>query len=199
MKAIKCLSCCAQTKFVWIINCSDMSRSLTDSKSKHEVVMDLINKVADITVKLGVVHQNTQDEVLDGRHITLEGQRMLYFGSCGYLGLEHDSRLKKGAIEAIQKYGTQFSSSRAYVSSTYYQQAESLLSQIFANPSCRRRPPSGSWRIRRCLSSRLQSSVACTCSRSKVSPTATWPCSGLIIKRSATAIASDARGDFLTP
>ena len=87
-----------------------MSRSLTDSKSKHEVVMDLINKVADITVKLGVVHQNTQDEVLDGRHITLEGQKMLYFGSCGYLGLEHDSRLKKGAIEAIQKYGTQFSS-----------------------------------------------------------------------------------------
>jgi 7-keto-8-aminopelargonate synthetase-like enzyme len=112
-----------------------MSRSLTDSKSKHEVVMDLINKVADITVKLGVVHQNTQDEVLDGRHITLEGQKMLYFGSCGYLGLEHDSRLKKGAIEAIQKYGTQFSSSRAYVSSAYYQQAESLLSQIFGKPS----------------------------------------------------------------
>ncbi|MFM9028335.1 MAG: aminotransferase class I/II, partial [Bacteroidota bacterium] len=89
---------------------------MSDSKSKHEVVMDLINKVADITVRLGIVHQNTQDESLDGRHITVNGEKLLYFGSCGYLGLEHDVRLKIGAIQAVHKYGTQFSSSRAYVS-----------------------------------------------------------------------------------
>ena len=57
----------------------------------------------------------------------------MYFGSCGYLGLEHDQRLKAGAINAIEKYGTQFSSSRAYVSSSYYQQAEDLLSKMFFN------------------------------------------------------------------
>lgn len=50
---------------------------------------------------------------------------------CGYLGLEHDPRIKAGAIEAINKYGTQFSSSRAYVSSSYYQQSEELLRKMF--------------------------------------------------------------------
>ena len=45
--------------------------------------------------------------------------------------MEHDERLKNGAIEAIRKYGTQFSSSRAYVSSSYYEQTEDLLSQMF--------------------------------------------------------------------
>ncbi|MBK6838738.1 MAG: aminotransferase class I/II-fold pyridoxal phosphate-dependent enzyme [Bacteroidetes bacterium] len=58
-------------------------------------------------------------------------KKMLYFGSCGYLGLEHDPRIKAGAIEAINKYGTQFSSSRAYVSSSYYQQSEELLRKMF--------------------------------------------------------------------
>ncbi|MFM7217531.1 MAG: aminotransferase class I/II-fold pyridoxal phosphate-dependent enzyme, partial [Bacteroidota bacterium] len=108
---------------------------MADSKSKHEVVMELINKVADITVRLGIVHQNTQDESLDGRHITLDGEKLLYFGSCGYLGLEHDMRLKMGAIKAIQKYGTQFSSSRAYVSSSFYSEAERLLSRMFDRPA----------------------------------------------------------------
>ncbi|MFM8432806.1 MAG: aminotransferase class I/II-fold pyridoxal phosphate-dependent enzyme, partial [Bacteroidota bacterium] len=107
---------------------------MSDSKSKHEVVMDLINKVADITVRLGIVHQNTQDESLDGRHITVNGEKLLYFGSCGYLGLEHDVRLKTGAIQAVHKYGTQFSSSRAYVSSQYYDVSERLLSRMFGKP-----------------------------------------------------------------
>ncbi len=100
-------------------------------KDKHEMVMDIVNQVAAIAVKLGIVHTNTEDIKLDGRHITIKGKKLLYFGSCGYLGLEHDERIKNGAIEAIHKYGTQFSSSRAYVSSSYYEQAEDLLSQIF--------------------------------------------------------------------
>jgi 7-keto-8-aminopelargonate synthetase-like enzyme len=91
--------------------------------------------VADITIRLGIVHQTTEDVSLDGRHITVNGERLLYFGSCGYLGLEHDSRLKLGAIRAIQKYGTQFSSSRAYVSSAFYAESEQLLSQMFGKPS----------------------------------------------------------------
>lgn len=108
---------------------------MTDSKSKHELVQEMINKVADITIKLGIVHQTTEDVSLDGRHITINGQKLLYFGSCGYLGLEHDARLKLGAIRAIQKYGTQFSSSRAYVSSSFYGEAEDLLSQLFGKPA----------------------------------------------------------------
>lgn len=97
------------------------------------MVIDIVNQVASIAAKLGIVHNSTEDMVLDGRHITIRGQKLLYFGSCGYLGLEHDPRLKAGAIEAINRYGTQFSSSRAYVSSAFYQQSEELLSKMFFN------------------------------------------------------------------
>ncbi len=106
---------------------------MSELKSKHEMVIEIISQVAAITTKLGIVHNTTDDISLDGRHITIRGSKLLYFGSCGYLGLEHDARLKQGAINAIQKYGTQFSSSRAYVSSSYYQQSEDLLRKIFNN------------------------------------------------------------------
>lgn len=104
---------------------------MAELKNKHDMVIDIVNQVASIAAKLGIVHNSTEDQVLDGRHITIRGQKLLYFGSCGYLGLEHDPRLKAGAIEAINRYGTQFSSSRAYVSSGYYQESEELLSKMF--------------------------------------------------------------------
>ena len=97
------------------------------------MVTDIVNQVASIAARLGIVHNNTEDATLDGRHITIRDKKLLYFGSCGYLGLEHDTRLKEGAIKAIEKYGTQFSSSRAYVSSTFYKHAEELLSRMFYN------------------------------------------------------------------
>ncbi len=106
---------------------------MADLKNKHEMVIDIVNQVASIAAKLGIVHTNTEDIALDGRHITIKGNKLLYFGSCGYLGLEHDERIKNGAINAIHKYGTQFSSSRAYVSSSYYSQSEELLSKMFFN------------------------------------------------------------------
>lgn len=106
---------------------------MADLKNKHEMVIDIVNQVASIAAKLGIVHTTTEDIALDGRHITIKGNKLLYFGSCGYLGLEHDERIKNGAINAIHKYGSQFSSSRAYVSSSYYAQAEELLSKMFFN------------------------------------------------------------------
>src|SRR6185503_18639764 len=106
-----------------------------DQKSKHEQVIEIVNEVASLASKLGIVHNDTEDVSLDGRHIRVNGQDLLFFGSCGYLGLEHDARLKAAAIEATNKYGTQFSSSRAYVSSRYYREAEELLSQMFGQPT----------------------------------------------------------------
>ena len=106
---------------------------MTDLKNKHEMVVDIMTQVATIATKLGIVHNNNEDETLDGRHLIIRGNKLLYFGSCGYLGLEHDDRLKAGAISAIEKYGTQFSSSRAYVSSSYYRQSEELLSKMYFN------------------------------------------------------------------
>jgi 7-keto-8-aminopelargonate synthetase-like enzyme len=107
---------------------------MTELKSKHEMVLNMISEVAAITTKLGIVHNNTEDYELDGRHIKISGKDLLYFGSCGYLGLEFDARLKAGAIDAINRYGTQFSSSRAYVSSVFYKESEELLSKMFNKP-----------------------------------------------------------------
>src|SRR5438105_7383752 len=104
---------------------------MSELKSKLEMVIEIVNQVASIAANLGIVHNVTEDESLDGRHVTIQGKKMLYFGSCGYLGLEHDQRLKAGAIEATNRYGTQFSSSRAYISSVYYKESEALLSKMF--------------------------------------------------------------------
>lgn len=83
-------------------------------------------------VKNGIFHLKTNDDALDGRHITVnENQKVLNFGSCSYLGLEMDERLKQGAINAIHKYGTQFSSSRTYISCGLYTELEHHISQMF--------------------------------------------------------------------
>jgi 7-keto-8-aminopelargonate synthetase-like enzyme len=79
----------------------------------------------------GIAHQSTEDETLEGRHITLSGQSLVNFGSCSYLGLEQHPTIKAGAIDALTRYGTQFSSSRAYVSLGLYEELESELGQMF--------------------------------------------------------------------
>ena len=71
------------------------------------------------------------DEVATGRTIWVEGQELLSFGSCSYLGLETDPRLKAGAIRAAERYGTQYSSSRAYASSPLYAPLEEGFSEMF--------------------------------------------------------------------
>lgn len=85
-------------------------------------------------VRQRLIHHAALDEAFDGRLIHLEDGPLLNFGSCSYLGLELDERLKEGAIEAIRRYGTQFSSSRAYVSAPPYAELEALLTQIFGSP-----------------------------------------------------------------
>jgi 7-keto-8-aminopelargonate synthetase-like enzyme len=77
-----------------------------------------------------LVHQTVGDETLDGRWITLGGRRVVNFGSCSYLGLETDWRLIDGAQLATARYGTAFSTSRAYLSAPPYARLTALLSRI---------------------------------------------------------------------
>ena len=94
----------------------------------------LINENVEKAKDLGIAQLSTQDEFFNGRDLIISGNKMINFGSCSYLGLELDSRLQQGAIEAVQKYGTQFSCSRSYLSMGLYDELESLLSQIFGHP-----------------------------------------------------------------
>lgn len=83
----------------------------------------------------GLMYLTAEDQVIGGRTLTLQGRELLQFGSGSYLGLETDARLKAGAIEAIERYGTQFPSSRAFVSAPLYAEAEALLAEIFGMPT----------------------------------------------------------------
>ncbi|HLK88847.1 MAG TPA: aminotransferase class I/II-fold pyridoxal phosphate-dependent enzyme [Polyangia bacterium] len=85
-------------------------------------------------IALGLGYLTAEDELLGGRHLTLRGRRQVNFGSCSYLGLETDLRLKDAACEAVARYGVQFASSRAYVSCPPYAELERRLTALFATP-----------------------------------------------------------------
>jgi 7-keto-8-aminopelargonate synthetase-like enzyme/predicted N-acyltransferase len=90
-----------------------------------------VNEIIENGRKQEILQLYTEDESYNGRTILIKGKELLNFGSCSYLGLELDERLKRAAIEAIEKYGIQYSSSRSYVSCTLYEELERLVRQIF--------------------------------------------------------------------
>jgi 7-keto-8-aminopelargonate synthetase-like enzyme len=81
-----------------------------------------------------LAHLTAEDEHLGGRFITLKGRPRVNFSSCSYLGLETDLRLKNAAVDAVLRYGVQFSSSRAYVSCPPYRELEELFKSLFDAP-----------------------------------------------------------------
>ena len=85
-------------------------------------------------VRRGLLHNDVEDDTLDGRHITVHGRRLVNFGSCSYLGLETDPRMKAAVREAVDRFGTQFSSSRTYASAPLYRTAEEELRVVFGRP-----------------------------------------------------------------
>jgi len=98
---------------------------------KFEQVVKIVNEFSTLGESKGFARQYTDDEKLNGRLIPLKGKLLVHFGSCGYLGLELDPRLKEAAIDAVKKYGTYFSCSRIYVSCGNYLELEELLEKIF--------------------------------------------------------------------
>ena len=104
------------------------------SKSKTAQALAAIDESVSRASELGLIHLTAEDYALNGRTINVKGKDLINFGSCSYLGLEIDESLKQGAIDAILRYGTQYSSSRAYVSIGLYDEAETLLEKIYIQP-----------------------------------------------------------------
>ncbi|NTW31408.1 MAG: aminotransferase class I/II-fold pyridoxal phosphate-dependent enzyme [Bacteroidetes bacterium] len=102
--------------------------------AKFESIIKTLDEIGKVAKSRGIIHLFAEDELLNGRIITIKGKQLVNFGSCSYLGLEMDERLKAGAIDAVKKYGTQFSSSRTYVSCTNYKEFEELVAKMFDAP-----------------------------------------------------------------
>ncbi|WP_333875915.1 aminotransferase class I/II-fold pyridoxal phosphate-dependent enzyme [Methylobacter sp.] len=90
-----------------------------------------IDQIVGTGLSHGLVQRTTEDEAFNGRTICLNGKHVLNFALCSYLGLEQDPRLKQGTIDAVNRYGTQFALSRAYMSATPYAELEAQLERIF--------------------------------------------------------------------
>lgn len=104
------------------------------AKIRHNNILNTVIDVMTNAKDSGALHLYAEDENLDGRHIQINRRKLFHFGTTGYLGLEHDQRLKQGAIEAINAYGTQFPLSKSYISNPLYAELESLLTQIYNCP-----------------------------------------------------------------
>ncbi len=85
-------------------------------------------------VEAGVCRVSVHDDLLDGATVAIDGRTLVNFGSCAYLGLNVDERLKQGAIDAIERFGPVYSSSAVYTSVDLYTALEDRLSAIFEAP-----------------------------------------------------------------
>ncbi len=83
----------------------------------------------------GLFFQTLEDSNLVGRRLMLHGRECLSFASCSYVGLEQHPDLVSAVHEFVDRYGTQFSASRGYVSLRAHHELEHLLDQIFGGYS----------------------------------------------------------------
>jgi 7-keto-8-aminopelargonate synthetase-like enzyme len=93
--------------------------------------INLVKNTARALTSRGIFHLTAENQHCDGRSLILNGKSLVTFGSCSYLGLETDVRLKTASCEAVLRYGAQFPSSRAYVSAPLYTRLERALGEIF--------------------------------------------------------------------
>ncbi|MDF0709050.1 aminotransferase class I/II-fold pyridoxal phosphate-dependent enzyme [Flagellimonas okinawensis] len=104
------------------------------AKIKHHNFLNTVHEVFTDAKAAGVLHLYAGGESFSGRTITVDGRELYHFGTTGYLGLEQDNRLKKAAMEAIQKYGTQFPLSKSYISNPLYEELEEHIQKMYDNP-----------------------------------------------------------------
>lgn len=68
----------------------------------------------------------------DGSTWVVDGQPLRNFGSCSYMGLEQHPDLVKGAMAALNEFGTSFSISRIFLECALYRTLEDTLSELMS-------------------------------------------------------------------
>lgn len=99
-------------------------------RSRHDRILDLAESRLNLGVETGIIHRRIEDHTLEGAIITIDDRQLVNFSSCAYLALNRDDRLKKAAIDAVQRYGTNYSSSPTYTALPMYDTLEDQMRQI---------------------------------------------------------------------
>ena len=103
----------------------------TGNASRHERLLTMFERNVKASRDRGLSSIRVEDRQLDGAWLTIDGRRVVNFGSCAYMGLNTDPRLKAAAKDAVDRFGTVFSSSTAYTSIGLYTELEERLKRIF--------------------------------------------------------------------
>lgn len=103
------------------------------AKINHNNSLDTISELLTNAKQHKVIHLESDITTKSNRKLPILNHDFLNFGTCGYLSLEADQRLKDGAAEYAQKYGTQYGISRGYLSSGINVLLEDFLSKMFDN------------------------------------------------------------------
>lgn len=101
------------------------------AKINHNRFIDTVNDTVNQARRKEVIHLQFNGDNWGGNNMQLGEQELVNFGTCGYLGLETHPKLIEGAIDYASRYGTQFSISRAFVTSKQNILLEERLSEIF--------------------------------------------------------------------
>lgn len=101
---------------------------------KYSTTLEAVDNIITTAKEKGIIHLYTDDDAVRGSNFSIDAKTICNFGSCSYLGLEFDYRLIDGAKQALDRYGTQFSASRAYISTGSYATLENRFEHIFESP-----------------------------------------------------------------
>ncbi|MCK0191906.1 aminotransferase class I/II-fold pyridoxal phosphate-dependent enzyme [Arenibacter sp. F20364] len=104
------------------------------AKIKPNNFLDTVDSVFNDAKKQGILHLYAEGDQFTGRHIRIGDKNLFHFGTTGYLGLEQDPRLKKAAVDAINRYGTQFPLSKTYISHPLYKTLEDKVTEMYSSP-----------------------------------------------------------------
>lgn len=103
------------------------------AKIKHTSAYDVIDHVVTSGKNKKIMHLASEEEVFDGEFLKINNQELINFGTCGYLGLEKHPHILAKSHELLDRYGSHFSISRAFVKAPYLEELESLISKMFDN------------------------------------------------------------------
>jgi 7-keto-8-aminopelargonate synthetase-like enzyme len=98
--------------------------------SNAEMVKNAIQNAAIEGCLRNIANDST---IYGGDQVTIKNNKVVNFGSCSYLGIELDQRIKDGMQKMVEQYGSMLSSSPIYLRLEAYDEAERLLSEVFGH------------------------------------------------------------------